>query len=489
MDEAKGDKSMRFLSLNIKDCLGCSDVSVSFPQSNSVHVLLYKPMGQEQARDTVNVAVTPVAQAIQLLCTRTFPDAESLERLPLLEVGRGSVSLRFQVLQPAPSEEDSDSDLDLEPSTSAQARVRLEERKKRHEAARNRKKIFVVEKEVMVERRFNDPQSLDWVTFTVNGGEILKWQLDEFHAQFFEDPQYSSIHLWDLQHKCAGNWLQIIRADGNGYKNFQTPGNPFEIFAKLFVRKELDEEDLVCKLAESCITVNEAVLRSERQFVMQVFNHVRGIFEYFTMKQYTVWFLVPGAQGPQSLTEEVYATSLFSTCFSLRFPPAGSRLRFAYCSHFHPYCWRQQEHLLEPVRSQCPELADGLLPVGPEQSLLIISHLDKIADFVTWQFITASHMNDIYARGPTDSKWVCMRYLQRIVEMAQANCIIVLIEYPSFLSILSDERHVIKCEKQPDKESWDVKVASAESSESRLEILKNAINLELGSVAPATPQE
>ncbi|XP_033252462.1 protein ORD-like [Drosophila miranda] len=98
-------------------------------------------------------------------------------------------------------------------------------------------------------------------------------------------------------------------------------------------------------------------------------------------------------------------------------------------------------------------------------------------------------MNDIYARGPTDSKWVCMRYLQRIVEMAQANCIIVLIEYPSFLSILSDERHVIKCEKQPDKESWDVKVASAESSESRLEILKNAINLELGSVAPATPQE
>ncbi|XP_033252456.1 protein ORD-like isoform X1 [Drosophila miranda] len=217
MDEAKGDTNMRFLSLNIKDCLGCSDVSVSFPQSNSVHVLLYKPMGQEQARDTVNVAVTPVAQAIQLLCTRTIPDAESLERLPLLEVGRGSVSLRFQALQPASSEEDSDSDLDLEPSTSAQARVRLEERKKRHEAARNRKKIFVVEKEVMVERRFDDPQSLDWVTFTVNGGEILKWQLDEFHAQFFEDPQYSSIHLWDLQHKCAGNWLQIIRADGNGY--------------------------------------------------------------------------------------------------------------------------------------------------------------------------------------------------------------------------------------------------------------------------------
>ncbi|XP_033252449.1 protein ORD-like [Drosophila miranda] len=475
MDEAKGDKNMRFLSLNIKDCLGCSDVSVSFPQSNSVHVLLYKPMGQEQARDTVNVAVTPVAQAIQLLCTLTFPDAESLERLPLLEVGRGSVSLRFQVLQPAPSGEGSDSDLDLEPSTSAQARVRLEERKKRHEAARNRKKIFVVEKEVMVERRFDDPQSLDWVTFTVNGGEILKWQLDEFHAQFFEDPQYSSIHLWDLQHKCAGNWLQIIRADGNGYKNFQTPGNPFEIFAKLFVRKELDEEDLVCKLAESCITVNEAVLRSERQFVMQVFNHVRGIFEYITMKQYTVWFLVPGAQGPQSLTEEDLDFDLRTVRTSIRI--AGDNRNIF---------WSQSDHNVQNLLMVSFQLA--LSSIG-KQSVLIISHLDKISDFVTWQFITASYMNDIYARGPTDSKWVCMRYLQRIVEVAQANCIIVLIEYPSFLSILSDERHVIKCEKQPVKESWDVKVASAESSESRLEILKNAINLELGSVAPATPQE
>ncbi|XP_033247066.1 protein ORD-like [Drosophila miranda] len=468
---------MRFLSLNIKDCLGCSDVSVSFPQSNSVHVLLYKPMRQEQARDTVNVAVTPVAQAIQLLCTRIFPDAESLERLPLLEVGRGSVSLRFQVLQPTPSEEDSDSDSDwdLEPSTSAHARVRLEERKRRHEAARNPKKIIVVETEVMVERRFDDPQSLDWVTFTANGGEILKWQLDEFHAQFFEDPQYSSIHLWDLQHRCAGNWLQIIRADGNGYKNFQTPGNPFEIFAKLFVRKELDGEDLVCKLAESCITGHKAVLRSERLFVMQAFNHVRRIFEYITMKQYTVWFLVPGAQGPQSLTEEDLDFDLRNVRTSIRI--AGDNRNIF---------WSQSDHNVQNLLMVSFQLA---LSSIAKQSVLIISHLDKIADFVTWQIITASYMNDIDARGPTDSKWVCMRYLQRIVEMAQANCIIVLIEYPSFLSILSDERHVIKCEKQPDKESWDVKVASAESSESRLEILKNAIDFALGSVAPATPQE
>ncbi|XP_022222996.2 protein ORD [Drosophila obscura] len=471
MAEGNDNNALRFLSLNMKDCLGCKDVSVSFPESDNVHVLLYSVANAEeqQAAGTI-VAATPVAQAIQLLCTMSFPDAESLKQVPLLKVGHGSVSLCFQmsrigVPQTQEDEEDTESDLDMSPSTSQQASLRLEEQRLRR-AARNRSKNLVNKKEVTVQRRFT-PTSLEWVSYAVNGGQSRKCRLEEFHGLFFEEAQYSAIHLWDLQHKCAGNWLQIIQADANSYKNFQTPENPFETFAKLFERQDLEEEDVLCKMAKSCMTLNEAVRRSEREFVLQVFDHVRRIFEYITMNKYTVWFLVPSQQGLQTLPEAELDFDLRNVRTSIRMTGDDRNIY-----------WSQSEHNIQDLLMISFQLA---LSRRANQSVLIISHLKKLADFVSWQFVTASYMNDIYARKSTDPKWVCMRYLQRIVEIAQSHGTIVLIEYPSSLSLLSDERQVIKCKQSPDGSSWDVSVSADEISEYCLATFKASINMNVGS--------
>ncbi|BFG05832.1 protein ORD [Drosophila madeirensis] len=466
MDNGNVNNVLRFLSLHIKDCLGCKDVSVSFPQSNNVHVILYSAEDADQAGG-ITVAETPVAQAIQLLCTLAFPDEKTLSELPLLKVGRGSVSLRFQLSRIVDvKEEDPESDLDTTPCTSAEAARRLGAQKLRREA-RKWDKMQKKVTEVKVKRRFDKPTALEWVSYSVNGGKSLTCRLEEFHGQFFEVAQYSTIHLWDLEQKCSGNWLQIIQADANGYKNFQTPDNPFETFAKLFERQVLDEGNVICQLARSCVTLTEAVRRSEREFVLQVFNQVRSTFEYITMNRYTVWFLVPGRQGDQILPDGEFDFDLRNVRTSIRM--AGDD-RNIY--------WSQSDHNIQDLLMISFQLA---LSYRAKQSVLIISHLKKLAEFVCWQFVTASYMNDIYARNPTDSKWVCMRYLQRIVEVAQCHGTIVLIEYPSFLSLLSDERQVIKCKKSADDGSWNVCVEEADKSESCLEPLKAAINMNVSS--------
>ncbi|SPP73549.1 protein ORD [Drosophila guanche] len=470
MDNGNENNVLRFLSLHIKDCLGCKDVSVSFPQSNNVHVILYSAEDEDQAGG-ITVAKTPVAQAIQLLCTLAFPDAMTLRQLPLLKVGRGSVSLRFQlshIVEPVcgDEEEEPESDLDMTASTSAEAARRFEDQKLRSEA-RKRDKMQKKVTEVKVMRRFDKPAALEWVSYSVNGSTSIPCRLEEFHGRFFVVAQYSTIHLWDLEDKCAGNWLQIIQADANSYKNFQTPDNPFETFVKLFERQDLDEGNVICQLARSCVTVQEAVRRSEREFVLQVFNKVRSTFEYITMNKYTVWFLVPGNQGLQTLPDGEFDFDLRNVRTSIR--KAGDD-RNIY--------WSQSDHNIQDLLMISFQLA---LSYRAKQSLLIISHLEKLAEFVSWQFVTASYMNDIYAAKPTDSKWVCIRYLQRIVEVAHSHGNIVLIEYPSFLSLLSDERQVIKCKKSADEESWHVCVEESGKSESCLEALKAAINMNVSS--------
>jgi len=55
----------------------------------------------------------------------------------------------------------------------------------------------------------------------------------------------------------------------------------------------MQPQDVVCKLVKTCLHVNEAVRLAERKFILEVFDQVRRIFEYITVNEYTVWFLVP----------------------------------------------------------------------------------------------------------------------------------------------------------------------------------------------------
>lgn len=74
---------------------------------------------------------------------------------------------------------------------------------------------------------------------------------------------------------------------------FREPDSPFETFIRLFDRQVMAPRDVLCRLATTCLQVNETVRLTERRFVLNVFDQVRQIFEYITVKEYTVWFLVP----------------------------------------------------------------------------------------------------------------------------------------------------------------------------------------------------
>ncbi|XP_032572478.1 protein ORD [Drosophila sechellia] len=463
------DHVIKFIRLKINHCLGCDEVEINFSRADNVHIIIYS-LAKDLAKDLP--AVTPVAQAILLLCSLTYPDSDSLQTIPQLEIGKGSVSMSFKVYpvdKEQETEPESESDLDEGPSTSKQALERLEqraERKAKEASLRNlhSKSIFVT-----VERRFDMFFALDTVSYYINGGKRQTCRLPEFHAKFFVRPQYSINLLRQLHEKCSGNWLKVIQSDGDGdaFKKFKDPDSPFETFVKLFESNPIKSNDTIGKLAKTCLHVNEAVRLTEREFILEVFNQVRHIFEYITAQEYTVWFLVPClGDNDQLRSKTLEDFDLTKVRTSIR--PAGDTTNI---------WWDHTDHNIKDILLVAFQLD---LATHVNQSVLVISHLETLAEFSTMQYVTAFFMNDFYAKKNTEPKWICHRYLERIIDVALFLGVIVIIEYPSAFTLLQEGRHLIKCFQKDDPESsstsqWEIFEDVVKESESDLEFLKEAV--------------
>ncbi|EDW56913.1 GM15567 [Drosophila sechellia] len=390
------DHVIKFIRLKINHCLGCDEVEINFSRADNVHIIIYS-LAKDLAKDLP--AVTPVAQAILLLCSLTYPDSDSLQTIPQLEIGKGSVSMSFKVYpvdKEQETEPESESDLDEGPSTSKQALERLEQRAERK-----------------------------------GQGGVLK------------EPAFQK-HLCDLD-----------------------PDSPFETFVKLFESNPIKSNDTIGKLAKTCLHVNEAVRLTEREFILEVFNQVRHIFEYITAQEYTVWFLVPClGDNDQLRSKTLEDFDLTKVRTSIR--PAGDTTNI---------WWDHTDHNIKDILLVAFQLD---LATHVNQSVLVISHLETLAEFSTMQYVTAFFMNDFYAKKNTEPKWICHRYLERIIDVALFLGVIVIIEYPSAFTLLQEGRHLIKCFQKDDPESsstsqWEIFEDVVKESESDLEFLKEAV--------------
>lgn len=209
--------------MKINNCLGCDEVEINFSKADNVHIIIYS-LVTDMAKDLP--AVTPVAQAILLLCSLTYPDSDSLETIPQLKIGKGSVSMSFKVYpvnKENETEPESESDLDEEPSTSKQALERMVQRAERKAKEASTRNVHSKGIYVNVERRFDMYFALDTVSYYINGGKRQSCPLPEFHAKFFVRPQHSINLLRQLHEKCSGNWLKVIQSDGDGdaFKKFK----------------------------------------------------------------------------------------------------------------------------------------------------------------------------------------------------------------------------------------------------------------------------
>ncbi|KAH8309511.1 hypothetical protein KR059_011204, partial [Drosophila kikkawai] len=469
--------------LTIKNCLNCDHVKVNFSTSDDVHVIVYNVVkGLE--RDVP--AVTPVAQAILLLCTLTYPDDASLAKLrSCLDLKQGSVSLTFDRLalnsdgearRKPPDQpvvvDDPDSDLDTEPCTSKQAAERQklrEERKAKRaaEAKRTRGGGFFFplrsqDIQVTVTRRFDILSPQDTVFVEING-EIDEMYIKHFHKDYFQRSQHTFEYLRVLHERCAGNWLQVIQCDSDPYGRIKDPDGPFESFVKLFDREAMEPQDVICRMATKCLEVNEAVRLTERSFVLNVFNQVRHIFEYITVNEYTVWFLVPyrkvSAEQPNL---DTFDLTKVRTCIRA----VGDKGNIF---------WNYTNHNIKDILMVSFQMA---LASQANQSVLIMSHMETLSEFVTMQYVTASFMNDVYCQKPSSPKWYCHRYLQRIVDMSLFMGTIVIIEYPSAFTLLKGGRKLIKCFPKPKKGgglSWEIFEGVVRDNESDIQLIKNKV--------------
>ncbi|XP_017077681.2 protein ORD [Drosophila eugracilis] len=460
--------SIRLISLYINDCLDCERVHLKFSTKDNVHLIIYD-LDKDLSKDLP--AVTPVAQAILLLCTLSYPNEPSLSKLPQLKIGKGSLSLIFE-MHPIDKHdsmqqiEEVESDLDETPSTSQQALLRERQRKARKDMEASLRRLQSKVITVNVERRFDDLTSLDTVSYQINGGQSKTLTITEFHEMFFVRHQHSINYLEHLHQKCSGNWLKLIQSSGDGdpFKDLKDPDSPFEIFVKLFDHQAMQPQDVITKLVKKCLHVNEAVRLAERKFVLDVFNQVRRIFEFITMNEYTVWFLVPCLHNKDQLRPmTIDDFDLTKVRTSIR---AAGDTRNIY--------WDFTDHNIKDLLMVAFQLA---LATNVNQSVLVISHLEKLSEFLTMQYVTASFMNDSIIEKDSDPKWICHRYLQRIIEMALFMGTIVIIEYPSSLTLLKEPRQLIKCFQMEKRGSLQWKICSEviQDTDEHLEFLKEAI--------------
>ncbi|XP_017053749.1 LOW QUALITY PROTEIN: protein ORD [Drosophila ficusphila] len=465
--------ALYIVSLTINDCLGCGKVHLNLSNVNpanrdSVYMIVYDVL-EDVSKDLP--AVTPVGQAILLLCTLTYPDGKSLAKIPHLQIGKGSVSMSFEMhsLEIVEEEDDVESDLDETPCTSKQAYERIKWRRVRKNRKSPVKKLKPKVIKVIVERRFDALDSLDSVSYKINGGKIETLSISDFHTMFFLRPQHSQNYLKDLHQKCAGNWLKLIQSDeeGDPFSNFKESNSPFETFVKLFDRQAMQPQDALCKLAKTCLEVKEAVRLEERKFVLEVFNQVRRIFEYITANEYTVWFVVPSQNDSQTLRPMTLDDfDLTKVRTSIR--AAGDKGNVF---------WDYTNHNIKDLLLMAFQLA---LASNVNQSVLVMSHLKTLAEFLTMQYVTASFMNDAYVKNPSDSKWICHCYLQRIVDMALFPGTIVIVEYPSALTLLKEGRQLIKCFQKigpSGKMQWEVFEDVVKNNEGYLDFLKEVVNV------------
>ncbi|KAH8252287.1 hypothetical protein KR038_002350 [Drosophila bunnanda] len=495
------------LKVTIKNCLSCDHVEVNFSRSDNVHVIVYNAV-KGLSKDVP--AVTPVAQAILLLCTLTYPDGDSLANLPSLVLGQGMVSLTFERLSlnsgggaGQPQEpavvDDPESDLDMDPCTSQQAMERLrqrQERKAKREVAAKRAAgggggVPSTSKDIQVTvtRRFDIYTSMDSVFVQINGGETDEMTIKRFHKEFFTRSQHSFSFLKLLHDKCAGNWLQVIQSDNDAYSGINQPDSPFETFIKLFDRQTMEPQDTLCRLATKCLQVNETVRLTERRFVLNVFDQVRQIFEYITVQEYTVWFLVPSRKNSDEqpvvcIISEIVGLLIFLNILFLHknlddFDLTKVRTCIRAASDSGNIFWNYANHNIKDILMVSFQLA---LASHANQSVLVMSHMDMLSEFVTMQYVTASFMNDIYGKKPSSPKWYCHRYLQRIVDMALFMGTIVIIEYPSAFTLLKDGRKLIKCfpkQKEGDGGAleWEIFEGVVRDDESDIQVIKNSFKI------------
>ncbi|EDW73679.2 uncharacterized protein Dwil_GK19556 [Drosophila willistoni] len=425
-------------SLSIFNCLGCEKVELKFSESN-VQFVLYKLA--ENVHDTqaptANMAMTPVVYALKLLCTTNYATAESLETIPQLQIGQGRVEMTFEMARNAPETEEvtSDEELDMEPSTSRQAIAKELERVKRKQNRRGRRIIrrSKPSRKINVVRRFEMVFDLEWVTYQVNEGSLRQMSVQDFHKQFFMPTQHSMDHLINLQRTFAGNFLQLINADMDAYQEFKTNANPFDKFIDIFLRSQEGHDEVLHKLTTNCLSVIESSRLVERHFVLKVFSEVHRIFEYITAEEYTVMFYVPRLEGYQPL-------SLVSV---EDFDLSNVRTYIKVSHADDVIMWNQADHNIMDILLISFQLA---LASIANQSILFLGQLDKLNQFVCHQYATAFFMNTLFGNDdPYGPKWVCTRYLQRIMELGESMGIIIYLEYPSGLTLLPDNHSVIKC--------------------------------------------
>ncbi|KAH8253712.1 hypothetical protein KR032_006596, partial [Drosophila birchii] len=463
--------------VTIKNCLSCDHVKVNLSQSDNVHVIVYEVV---KGLATDAPAATPVAQAILLLATLTYPDGDSLEQLPSLVLGKGMVSMTFEKHaiipgggaeqpQDPPDVDDPESDLDMEPCTSKQAMERQKQREERKakKAAEAKRTPTSTGIQVTVTRRFDIPTSLNSVSVQINGGEINEMTIQHFHKEFFVRSQYSFNYLRLVHEKCAGNWLNVIKVEPEPYSSIKwvASDSPFESFIKLFDRQAMEPQDVLWRLASKCLQVNQTVRLSERKFVLNVLDEIRQIFEYITGNEYTVWFLVPSLKRSgegQSLDD--FDLTRVRSCIRA----VGDRANIF---------WNYTNHNIKDILMVSFQLA---LASNANQSVLVMSHMETLSEFVTMQYVTASFMNDVYCKKPSSPKWYCVRYLQRIVDMAIFLGTIVIIEYPSAFTLLRGGRKLIKCfpiEKEGDDGvlEWEIFEGVVRDNDSDIEIIKESV--------------
>lgn len=193
-----------------------------FSKTSNVHLLLYSLDKSVTASDEVVSVLTPVGRALQLMCSMEYASAESLQRMPQLQLGKGSVRMTFRLnrmggisnqYDPEP-----ESDLDMEPSTSKQAHDRQQRRDQLRQQQRSQRMITY---EVTVLRRFNH-DVLERVFWQLNSGIWHNMAIGEFHSIFFVQEQHMTSELLrNVNEMHASNWLKVIQADAVGYRNYR----------------------------------------------------------------------------------------------------------------------------------------------------------------------------------------------------------------------------------------------------------------------------
>ncbi|XP_068147551.1 protein ORD [Drosophila tropicalis] len=436
---------MHISSLSIFNCLGCDEVHLKFSESN-VQFVLYRLAENSHNTQASNVtmAMTPVMYALKLMCTSNYATAESLATIPQLEIGQGRVEMTFEIERIAPETEESTSEeeLDMEPSTSKQAMAKELERLKRKQNRQGRraKRRSKPSRKIYVVRRFEMIFDLEWVTYQVNGGSFRQMSIQDFHKKFFVPEQHSMDHLINLQRTYAGNFLKLINADMDAYREFKTDVNPFDKFIDIFLRSQEQQNELLYKLTTNCLSVIESARLVERHFVLKVFREVHRIFEYITADEYTVMFYVPRLDGYRPLS--VLSVEDFDL--------SNVRTYIKVCHVDDVILWSHADHNIMDILLISFQLA--LASIG-NQPILFLGQLDKLNEFVCHQYATAFFMNTLIGNeNPYGPKWICTRYLQSIMELGNSMGLIIFVEYPSGLTLLPDNHSVIKC-KQYRKET------------------------------------